>query len=187
MRIGYARVSTADQNLDLQTNELRSAGCERIFKDYKSGATPTRPGLDGMLEALRRGDCVVVWRLDRLARSMQQLIELVTAFERGGIQLISLNENIDTTSPTGKLIFHIFGSIAEFERELIRERTLAGLTAARARGRKGGRKPVLSEEKKKTLDLLLERSKDFRAHARALGVSERTIRRYAQGSYRKAA
>ena len=183
MKIGYARVSRADQHLELQTEALRAAGVERIYRDRESGARADRAGLDEMLRTLRAGNVVHVWRLDRLARSMQHLIELLRTFEAAGVQLVSLTENIDTTAPTGRLVFHIFASIAEFERNLIIERTSAGLEAARGRGKVGGRKPVLSEEKKVTLEMLLERSKDYKAHARALGVSERTVRRYASGDY----
>ena len=183
MKLGYARVSRTDQNLQLQTDALTAAGVERIFTDKLSGAKAEREGLAEMLNQLREGDTVVVWRLDRLARSLAHLIELAAGFERLGVQLVSLTENIDTTTPTGKLVFHLFASIAEFERNLIRERTAAGLDAARARGRKGGRKPVPTDEKKNTLDLLLKSSADYRSHARALGVSERTVRRYASSEY----
>ena len=138
MQIGYARVSTGDQNLDLQRDALQKAGCDRILEDRASGAKAPRPGLDAALDYVRRGDTLVVWRLDRLGRSLKDLIQLVGELDERGIGLRSLHESIDTTSSSGKLVFHIFGALAEFERNLIRERTRAGLQAARARGRKGG-------------------------------------------------
>ena len=183
MKIGYARVSRTDQHLELQTEALRAVGVERIYQDKESGAKAARAGLDEMLKTLRAGDVVHVWRLDRLARSMQHLIELMKAFEGAGVQIVSLTENINTTSPTGRLVFHIFASIAEFERNLIIERTSAGLASARQRGRVGGRKRILTVEKKELLDLLLEKSADYRSHAKAIGVSERTVRRYASKTY----
>jgi DNA invertase Pin-like site-specific DNA recombinase len=139
MLIGYARVSTGEQTLDLQTDALHTAGCERLFTDTISGATSERPGLSEVLDFIRPGDTLVVWRLDRLGRSLRHLIETITDLEKKGIGFRSLNEAIDTTSTGGKLIFHIFGALAEFERDLIRDRTRAGLEAAWARGRKGGR------------------------------------------------
>ena len=139
MLIGYARVSTDDQNLDLQKDALATATCERIFEDRLSGAKSERPGLKAALDYVREGDVVVGWRLDRLSRSLKDPIELVSLLESRGIGLKSLHESIDTSSSSGKLIFHIFGALAEFEGNLIRERTNAGLQAARARGRKGGK------------------------------------------------
>ncbi len=144
--IGYARVSTAEQDTALQTDALRKAGCERIFEDTVSGARTDRPGLTAALAWLRDGDVLVVWRLDRLGRSMAHLIETISALESGGVGFRSLTENIDTTTPGRLLIFHVFGALSQFERDLIRERTRAGLTAA-ARGRKGGRKPVVTADK----------------------------------------
>ena len=147
--IGYARVSTQDQNLHLQKDALTKAGCEKIFTDTISGSTQERKGLDEALSFLRSGDTLVVWKLDRLGRTMKHLIDTVTQLKDKGIGFKSLTENIDTTTPGGKLIFHVFGSLAEFERDLIRERTQAGLLAARARGRNGGRpKSPFSDEKK---------------------------------------
>lgn len=147
--IGYARVSTQDQHLHLQQDALKSVGCLKIFTDTMSGSTTERKGLDEALEYLRAGDSFVVWRLDRLGRSLKHLIETVTELQEKGIGFKSLTENIDTGTPAGKLIFHIFGALAEFERNLIRERTNAGLLAARARGKRGGRpKSSLSEERK---------------------------------------
>src|SRR5690606_21306163 len=138
MRIGYARVSTDDQNLSLQLDALAKAGCDKIYEDRMSGAKAARPGLQLALEVARAGDVLVVWRLDRLGRSLKDLIEMVSQMEARGVGFQSLQESVDTTSSGGKLIFHIFGALAEFERQLIRERTQAGLTAARARGRRGG-------------------------------------------------
>ena len=151
MLIGYARVSTEDQTLDLQRDALTKAGCDRLFTDTMSGAKADRPGLAEALAFARPGDTLVVWRLDRLGRSLRHLIETVTALEQRGIGFKSLTESIDTTSPGGKLVFHIFGALAEFERDLIRERTHAGLTAARARGRTGGRPTVKAFQDPKKL------------------------------------
>lgn len=139
MFIGYARVSTQDQNLDLQKDALTKAGCERVIIDVASGKDAKRTGLDQLQDLLRAGDVLVVWRLDRLSRSLRQLIDLLNVLEQRGIGFRSLQEAIDTTTPGGKLVFHLFGALAEFERNLIRERTNAGLKAARARGRLGGR------------------------------------------------
>ncbi|SMD31826.1 Site-specific DNA recombinase [Reichenbachiella faecimaris] len=147
MKIGYARVSTQDQKLELQVSELEKYGCENIYKEKKS-AIKDRPELDNMLAHLRSGDAVVVWKLDRLGRSLRHLINLVALFKEKGVDFISLNDNIDTTTIQGRLIFNIFASFAEFERELISERTKAGLKAAREKGRVGGRKPGLSDEAK---------------------------------------
>ena len=148
MLLGYARVSMHDQNLDLQKDALKGASCEKTFLDEISGSTKHRPGLERALDSLREGDTLIVWRLDRLGRSLKDLIELVGELERKGVALRSLQEAIDTTSPGGKLIFHVFGALAEFERNLIRDRTKAGLAAARARGRKGGRPKSLDTEKR---------------------------------------
>jgi len=143
--IGYARVSREDQNLDLQVDALKTAGCIRIFTDHGlSGVMTRRPELDAALDYVRDGDTLVVWKLDRLGRSLKHLIETVNDLDARHVGFRSLQEAMDTTTPGGKLIFHIFGSLAEFERELIRERTMAGLAAARARGRVGGRKPKMS-------------------------------------------
>jgi DNA invertase Pin-like site-specific DNA recombinase len=145
MLIGYARVSTHDQNLDLQRDALQAAGCEKVFIDEGiSGAKTERPGLGQALAYARQGDTVVVWRLDRLGRSVSHLIQEVNALGERGVEFKSLQESIDTTSATGKLIFHVMAAMAEFERDLIRERTNAGLAAAKARGRMGGRKAALS-------------------------------------------
>lgn len=145
MFIGYARVSTQDQKPELQIDGLKVAGCERIFEEKASGAKRDRPELQAALDYMREGDTLVVWKLDRLARSLKQLIETAEDLEARGMGLKSITENIDTTTSGGKLIFHIFGALAEFERSIIRERTSAGLKAARERGRVGGRPPALSE------------------------------------------
>jgi DNA invertase Pin-like site-specific DNA recombinase len=143
MLIGYSRVSTHEQTLNLQQDALEKAGCTKIFTDTASGAKTERKGLEQALTYVRKGDTLVVWRLDRLGRSLPHLITTLTGLEEQGIGFKSLTENIDTTTSGGKLIFHIFGALAEFERNLIRERTQAGLVAARARGKKGGRPKVL--------------------------------------------
>jgi DNA invertase Pin-like site-specific DNA recombinase len=148
MKIGYARVSTRDQNLELQTEALQKFGCEQIFQE-KVSAIKDRPELDRLLSILRPNDVVVVWKLDRLGRSLRHLVDLVEIFKTRGVEFISLNDNIDTTTPQGRLIFNLFASFAEFERELIRERTLAGLKRARENGRIGGKKKGLSPEAKK--------------------------------------
>ena len=145
--VGYARVSTSEQDTALQTDALRSAGCERVFEDTASGAKSDRPGLAAALAYLREGDVLAVWRLDRLGRSLPHLIETVGALDARGVGFRSLTESIDTTTSGGRLIFHVFGALGQFERDLIRERTKAGLTAAAARGRKGGRKPVVTADK----------------------------------------
>jgi DNA invertase Pin-like site-specific DNA recombinase len=143
MLVGYARVSTQDQNPALQLDALKAAGCEKLFVEKASGAQRDRPELLAALDYLRAGDSLVVWKLDRLARSLKQLIETVELLETRRIGLRSLTEAIDTTTAGGKLVFHVFGALAEFERSIIRERTKAGLEAARARGKKGGRPPAL--------------------------------------------
>ena len=148
MLIGYARVSTQEQTLNLQQDALKKAECSKIFTDVISGAKAERKGLDEALNYVRKGDTLVVWRLDRLGRSLPHLIATMTDLEERGIGFKSLTENIDTTTSGGKLIFHIFGALAEFERNLIRERTTAGLTAARARGRTGGRPKTLTERQR---------------------------------------
>lgn len=146
--IGYARVSTAEQDLALQLDALQVAGTTRIFEDRGvSGAKTERPGLTAALSFLREGDTLVVWKLDRLGRSMTHLLHTVTDLESRGVGFRSLTENVDTTTPTGRLVFHIFGALGQFERDLIRERTNAGLTAAAARGRKGGRPIAATPEK----------------------------------------
>jgi len=146
MKIGYARVSTLEQNVDLQQDALEKAGCEKFFRDVASGAKDERKGLLDAIEFARKGDTLVVWKLDRLGRSLKHLIETINTLHQKGVGFASLQENIDTTTPGGKLIFHVFGALAEFERELIRERTNAGLQAARVRGKRGGRPQKLTEK-----------------------------------------
>src|SRR3989442_15471068 len=147
MLIGYARVSTQDQTLNLQQDALEKIGCDKIFTDTASGSAVERNGLEEALEFVREGDMLVVWRLDRLGRSLKHLIETITALSNRNIGFKSITESIDTTTSGGKLIFHIFGALAEFERDIIRERTQAGLIAARARGRLGGRPKLLNQKK----------------------------------------
>nr|WP_297500901.1 recombinase family protein [Ferrovum sp.] len=145
MRVGYARVSTQDQHPELQLDALVAAGCEQIFQEKASGKNKDRPELDTCLKVLRQGDTLVVWRLDRLGRSLRDLVEIVHTLEARGVCFQSLTESIDTTNAGGKLVFHVFAALAEFERNLIRERTIAGLAAARARGRMGGRKVKMNK------------------------------------------
>ncbi|MCL9684199.1 recombinase family protein [Legionella maioricensis] len=179
MLIGYARVSTDDQNLNLQHDALKNAGCERIFDDQVTGSKIQRPGLEAALEFAREGDAFVVWRLDRLSRSLKDLIEMVALLDSKKIGLRSLHESIDTSSSSGKLIFHIFGALAEFERNLIRERTHAGLAAARARGKKGGRPKKLSADKTQ-LAIQLYESKTYSITkiCELIGVSKPTLYKY---------
>ena len=175
MKIGYARVSTDDQHLDLQIDALESAGCEKIFTDKTSGSKKSRPGLDAALEFARADDVLVIWRLDRLGRSLKDLIELVQLLESNGVQFQSLTEEISTTSAGGKLFFHMFGALAEFERNQIRERTQAGLAAARARGRKGGRPRKLNPEQQKQIRILSKSGTPITDIAQSFGVSRVTV------------
>jgi DNA invertase Pin-like site-specific DNA recombinase len=188
MRIGYARVSTQEQNLDLQKDALTRAGCERIMEDVASGKTQHRSGLEQLRQVLRRGDVLVVWRLDRLGRSLRHLIDLLSELERDGVGFQSLQESIDTTSPGGKLVFHIFGALAEFERNLIRERTKAGLQAARARGRHGGR-PKRLDGKAREMAVALYRQKQHTVEeiCRTVGISKPTLYAYVRESSRPSA
>jgi DNA invertase Pin-like site-specific DNA recombinase len=144
MIIGYARVITQDQSYDLQLDSLNSVACEQIFQEKQTGKLRERPELSLCLQVLRKGDTLVVWKLDRLARSLKDLVEIIQDLNEREVCFKSLTESIDTNSSGGRLVFHIFGALAEFEHSLIRERTIAGLKAARARGRKGGRKPIMS-------------------------------------------
>jgi len=179
MKVGYARVSTHDQNLDLQKDALKKAGCEKFCHDKVSGAKTKRPGLQEALDYLREGDSLVVWRLDRLGRSLQHLLETVKLLEERGIGFQSLTESIDTTTSGGRLVFHIFGALAEFERNLIRERTQAGLAAARARGRKGGRPKILDAKKTNLLlKLYEERNHSVNEMCEMLGISRSTLYEY---------
>ena len=146
MRLGYASVSTKDQNFDLQVDALKKAQCDEIFKEVASGARSARPVLDDLLSRFRTGDILIIWKLDRIGRTLKHLVSLTNELMARQIDLISLNDPIDTTNPQGRLVFNIFASLAEFERDLIRERTQAGLEAARARGRKGGLPGGLSKQ-----------------------------------------
>lgn len=179
MLIGYARVSTSDQDADLQIKALEQTGCDRIFQETASGAQRERPELKAMIDFARDGDTVVVWKFDRLARSLKQLIETVETLDEAGIGFRSLTEQVDTTSPGGKLVFHIFGALAEFERSLIRERTIAGLNAARQRGKVGGRPRSLSDRDLDVARSLLA-SKQFTVSevAKRVGISPATLYRY---------
>jgi len=182
MQIGYARVSTQDQNPVLQLDALSAAGCERIYEERASGAQRDRPELRSALEYVREGDVLVVWRLDRLARSLGQLIETVAALKSRGIEFRSLTEQIDTTTPAGTLTFHIFGAMAEFERSIIRERTRAGLDAARARGKKGGRPRLLSaKDLTAARALLANPAITVEEAARRVNVAASTLYRHLPG------
>ncbi|HRI93770.1 MAG TPA: recombinase family protein [Accumulibacter sp.] len=179
MLIGYARVSTRDQKPHLQLDALQESGCERIFEETASGAKRDRPELKAVLDFMRAGDNLVVWKLDRLARSTRQLLETVEALELRGIGLKILTQNIDTTNAGGRLIFTVFSAIAEFEREIIRERTRAGLDAARSRGRTGGRPRALSDKDLKEARVLLTDPEiTVEDVARRLGVGPSTLYRY---------
>ena len=179
MFIGYARISTHEQNLDLQKDALEKAGCKKIYVEQMSGSSRIRPELEKTLEMLRNGDTLVVWRLDRLGRSLKHLIELITKLEQREIGFKSLMESMDTTTSGGKLVFHIFGALAEFEHNLIRERTSAGLAAARARGRNGGR-PLKLDEKKRELAIKLynERERSIKEICQMMGISRPTLYSY---------
>jgi DNA invertase Pin-like site-specific DNA recombinase len=177
--IGYARVSTQDQTPALQTDELKKAGCEKIYEDKASGTKEDRPSLQEMLSNLRKGEVVVVWRLDRLGRSLKHLLQIVEELEAKGVGFKSLTEGFDTTTSGGKLIFQIFGALGEFERNLIVERTKAGLEAARARGRKGGRKEKLNDKQVATLQGMYASKKHSIAEiGRTFGISRPTVYRY---------
>src|SRR6266849_6453871 len=182
MLIGYARVSTQDQTLNLQIDALEKIGCTKIFTDTASGAMPERKGLDEALAYVREGDSLVVWKLDRLGRSLKHLIETITHLNNRKIGFMSITENIDTTTSGGKLIFHIFGALAEFERDIIRERTKAGLLAARARGRVGGRPKArtLDTSKKVAIAQALynDKTNSIDDICKTLNISRATLYRY---------
>lgn len=182
MIVGYARVSTRDQNTALQLDALAGVGCERVFTEKASGSDRDRPELKAALSYLRAGDTLAVWKLDRLARSVRQLVETAADLEARGIGLKVLTQQIDTTSPGGKLVFHMFAALAEFERELIRERSKAGLDAARAAGRVGGRPPALDAKKLQKAKTML-RDPDMRVEdiAEELGVRPSTLYRHIPG------
>jgi len=179
MLIGYARVSKTEQHLELQLDALNKAGCEQIYTDKITGSKTERKGLEEALSHLRKGDTLVVWRLDRLGRSLKHLIDTLKGFHEKGIEFKSLTENIDTSTPTGMLMFHLIGALAEFERNLIRERTNAGLEAARARGHKGGRpKKGETETKRMARKLYEDKSITIKDICTSLRISKATLYRY---------
>lgn len=182
MKIGYARVSTKDQNFNLQIDALKNTGCEKIYREVVSGAKAERAQLNSMLENLRKGDILVVWKLDRLGRSLKHLVELVSELVKKGVGLKSINDPIDTTTAQGRLSFNIFASLAEFERDIIRERTQAGLSAARARGRVGGRPKGLPKKAEATAyaaeTLYLEKKLTVEQIAEKLNISKGTLYSY---------
>jgi len=175
LRIGYARVSTDDQNLALQQDTLRAAGCRTVYEENASGKSAARPELDNCLKALRPGDSLIVWRLDRLGRSLGDLVAIITALDEQGIGFESLTEKIDTNSAAGRLIFHVFAALAEFERNLIRERTVAGLAAARQRGRIGGRKPKVDSKMVKKMMAMKVGGMSISSIASDLGLARSTV------------
>src|SRR3984885_13477705 len=187
MKIGYARVSTRDQNLDLQIRALQEAGCKKIYEERMSGVKADRPSLNDLLNHLRKGDVLIIWKLDRLGRSLKNLVEVVNQLMERKIGLQSLNDPVDTTTSHGRLTFNLFASLAEFERDIIRERTQAGLSAARARGRCGGRPSGLSSHAESIAcaaeTLYLERKLSVREIAQKLHISKSTL--YAYLRYRK--
>jgi DNA invertase Pin-like site-specific DNA recombinase len=185
--IGYARVSTVEQTLDLQRDALKAAGVITLYEDKASGKTADRPEFVHCLKALREGDTLVVWRLDRLGRNLQDLIRIVGELDERGVKLRSVKESIDTAGPTGKLVFHMFAALAEFERGLIRERTLAGLEAARARGRHGGRPSALDgKQRKAALAMMKNRDMSVAEISRQFGVSRSTLYNIASVNKRNA-
>lgn len=182
MKIGYARVSTKEQNLSLQIDALTKEGCQKIYQEKITGTSKNRPQLEALLSQLREGDVVVIWKLDRLGRSLKDLVALVAQIQERGAGLLSLNDHINTTTPTGKLTFHLFAALAEFERDIISERTLAGLASARARGRKGGRPKGLSKKAEHTAiiaqNLYEERKLSVNQICDQLSISRRTLYKY---------
>ena len=185
MLIGYARVSTQDQNLELQRDALTKAGCEKIFEDMVSGSRAERPGLTKAREIMREGDTLVVWKLDRLGRSVKHLVDLVGELKDQGIHFKSLTDSIDTGTPSGRFFFHVMASLAEMERELIVERTRAGLEVARRLGRVGGRKPKMTASKIESAKKLLASGTPPREVAKDLGVSIPTLYRWLPASGRE--
>lgn len=177
MKVGYARVSTEEQNTDLQVDALNAAGCERVFTEKASGVKTDRPALAELMSFVREGDVVVVYKLDRLGRSLGHLIETINTLGARGVGFASVTEGIDTSTPAGRLVFNLFGSIAEFERDLIRERTNAGLTAARARGRKGGRPSVMTPDKVAQARAMAAGNVTVGAICETLGISRATYYR----------
>ena len=186
MYIRYARISTQDQNSNLQTDALKLAGCGKVFTDKVSCTISERPRLTKLKEQLRKGDTLVIWRLDRLARSLKDLIKWVAYLEKEGIALKSIKENIDTSTPTGRLVFYIFGALSEFERSLIVERTHAGLTAARARDRKGGRPQTLGKEKRDVaVQLYNKKELTVNQICEIMEISKPTLYKYIDASLAK--
>lgn len=177
MLVGYSRVSTEDQKLDLQLDALKGAGCEKFFSDQISGASKLKPGLDEALAYLRAGDTLVVWKLDRLGRTVKGLVDLVQTLQEKGIQFRSLTDGIDTSTTAGRFFFHVMAALAEMERDLITERTNAGLAAARARGRMGGRKRAMDASKLDAARKLLLAGTPASAVAKTLGVGRATLYR----------
>ena len=182
MLIGYGRVSTQDQNLTLQREALINAGCEKVFEDKVSGTRADRPGLSKTLEMLREGDTLVVWKLDRLGRSVKQLVDMVSELNKQGIQFKSLTDSIDTGTTSGRFFFHVMASLAEMERELTIERTRAGLEVAKKLGRKGGRKPKMTDSKIESAKKLLSSGVPPKEVAKNLGVSDSTLYRWLPAS-----
>ena len=179
MKVGYIRTSKKDQNPELQRRDLLAFGCEKIFEEQISSRKEDRPELKAAMDYCREGDEMVVWKLDRFGRSLRELIDLVNELRKRGVELVSLRESIDTTTPGGKLVFHVFGAVAEFERDLILERTTAGLEAAKARGRRGGRKPAMDEGKIALASRLMRnRETPISEVCEAVGVSRATLYRY---------
>lgn len=182
-RFGYARVSTDDQNLDLQRDALNRAGCDRVYEEKASGKSADRPQLEECLADLREGDTLTVWRLDRLGRSLPDLVRVVGDLEKRGVGFESLSERIETVSAAGKLIFHVFAALAEFERNVIRERTQAGLAAARARGRSGGRKPKIGDKERREIQALYDaKTVPVTDIAKRYGVSRTTLYKHLGGA-----
>ena len=183
MKIGYARISTADQNLELQTDALEKAGYEKIFTDRASGAKDDRSGLISAIEFCRKNDSLVVWKLDRLGRSLKHLIETINLLHEKKVGFVSLQESIDTTTSGGKLIFHVFGALAEFERELIRERTNAGLASARIRGRLGGRPKLMTDKQIRLAKSMLgDPNVTVKEVCQTMNISKTTLYRYLRNS-----
>lgn len=181
MKIGYARVSTLEQNLNLQIDALKKEGCEKIITDELSGSIANRPGLLKLKELLRPDDILVVWRLDRLGRSLRHLVEWINELNEQGVGFKSIHETIDTSTSTGKLTFHLFAALAEFERNLIRERTKAGIEAARARGRQGGRPKKLDRDKRQlAVDLYAGKKHSIQQICSSVGITKPTLYKYVQ-------
>lgn len=182
MLVGYARVSTQDQNLELQLKALKKIGCKKLCQDQISGARNNRPGLQLALEVLRKGDTLVVWKLDRLGRTVKGLVDLVNKLHQNGAHFKSITDNVDTSTPSGRFFFHIMASLAQMERELVAERTRAGLAAARAQGRIGGRKRKMTKSKVESAKKLLASGTLPKDVARNLGISIPTLYRWIPAS-----